>query len=596
MAIRRQAAAERAHKTGNLYKRRVYSLRSRIAAYAVCVTIFLSASTLLVGSYYSSLLVQNTYSSQQDILSSYSERLAQDLNTAESALRNYANSNFDIGMLSTLSVPERVPPYRIRVQNLFSTTLPYMSNIDGMFLFAPQTDSWVCSSGRLNHYPLETYLKALFRSCTETEIAQKHPLNRWFFVRVNGEYYLLRIIPSAYLYSGAWVHLDSLTASLTNLNTYSADYYIVGSDGAPLLPDEKTDGVFPPINGQSFTQELEGNDKTRYLAVASNFAFCDYYICALIPMHDIRASMLSLYGGLLASAVAVVFLMGIVFVALSQIVRRPLTALRQTSAQLHRGDFDTRLCTDEEPCLELREIDTAINTLLDEIESLRIHIYEEQIARTEFELQYLKSQIAPHFLINCFQTLYALPNTPDGQILTQRMIQTLSDHLRYTLNAQSQVPLSRELHYVRNYIELTDIRFPKCMTYECDVDSACENAAVFPMVLLMLTENTIKYNLVMGEPLTLRITGHSLTRGETRYIHLTHIDSGDGYSREQLEELRSLDVNNMPHTDGHRIGVYNVIKRMDILYHGQGNIHFSNEPRMGARIDIEIPYMEYDRE
>lgn len=578
-----------------LHQSRTYSLKRRIVGYSIIAVIFILISTIIIGSYYSSLLVQNAYQSQQDMLNNYNVQLTHELSAAESCLITYANDHIDVGMLTTLDKTENVLPYRVRVHNLFSTTLTYMSHIDGLFIYAPKTDSWVCNCGNVNDYPLDEYLKLLLRGSTAEELADNYPLNRWFFVTVKGEYYLLRIIPSAYCYSGAWVRLDTLTESLTNLSTYTTSFYFIADDGTPLLADDETDGIFAamkPIE-HSGTQQLTGKDGKKYLAVTSSLSFCDYYITALISMHDIHASMMSVYWGLLLSGIALLVLVSFLLFSLTHFIRRPLAALRQTSAQLHQGNFDTRLCIAEEPCTELREVDTAINTLLDEIEHLRIHIYEEQLARTEFELQYLKSQIAPHFLINCFQTLYALPKTADGQALTQRMIQTLSDHLRYTLNTQSRVPLSRELHYVKNYIELTKIRFPDCVTYECSVEPLCEDASVFPMILLMLTENTIKYNLVMGEPLILRIAGHSFIRDDVRYIHLTHIDSGDGFSGEHLDKLNRLHEFNSPPTDGNHVGLYNVLKRMDILYYGQGSIVFSNEPQMGARIDIEVPYESY---
>lgn len=585
-------------KSRHVIQTKEYSLQRRILGYSVCVIVFVVLSTFFIGSYYSSLLVQNTYQNQQDILDNYTDRLTQDLFAAESCLISYPNENIDIGMLTTLDSPQKVLPYKIRVNNLFSTTLMYMSTIDGMFLYAPRTDSWICNCSDISHYPLGEYLKALFRTRTDGELTEEIPMDRWVFVSVDEEHYLLRLIPNNYCYTGAWVHLDTLMKSLTNLSNYATSYYFVENDGTPLIPDASVNGIFAPMgeNTRSYTQNLRGNDGKKYLAVTSNFPFCDYYIAALISTRDIRASMMSVYWGIMLSGISAAVLICVIFWALSQLVRRPLTALQQTSEQLHRGDFDTRLTTVDEPCLELREIDKAINKLLDEIGELRIHIYEEQIARTEFELEYLKSQIAPHFLINCFQTLYALPNTPDGQTLTQRMIQTLSDHLRYTLNAGSLVPLSRELHYVKNYIELTDIRFPKCITYECSVEPSCESASVFPMVLLMLTENTIKYNLVMGEPLIIRICGYTKVRGKVYYIHLTHIDSGDGFDKESLDALNGIDVDDMPKPNGYQVGLYNVLKRMRILYHGLGSIHFSNEPRMGARIDVEIPYTKYKPE
>ena len=58
---------------------------------------------------------------------------------------------------------------------------------------------------------------------------------------------------------------------------------------------------------------------------------------------------------------------------------------------------------------------------------------------------------------------------------------------------------------------MTELRFPGCLNWEIHVDEKCRNASVFPIILLMFTENTIKHNMIMGEELRVRITG-SLVR------------------------------------------------------------------------------------
>ena len=54
---------------------------------------------------------------------------------------------------------------------------------------------------------------------------------------------------------------------------------------------------------------------------------------------------------------------------------------------------------------------------------------------------------------------------------------------------------------------MTELRFPGCLNWEIHVDEKCRNASVFPIILLMFTENTIKHNMIMGEELRVRITG-----------------------------------------------------------------------------------------
>lgn len=592
MSFFERSAEKYREKPGNFKKPAAYSLRRRVLGYAVAASVFILAAFLLIGAYYSSLLVRNTYHIQQESLNNYNRQLTRDLAAAETCLKTFVNENFDIKMLITLNDPGRVPYYKIRTNNLFTTTLSYMTDIDGLFIYVPRTDSWVCHCNNIAHYPIDAWLKMQLCGDSGSALTEEHHSGRWSFVSVDGEYYLLCVIPHAFCYIGAWVHLDTLMDSPIGLSAYETSFYFLGTDGPPIGREGMADG-FPSIEDYDSPHVIDSGH-TQYLAVTSRLDFCDYRIVALISMEDIHSSLMSVYEGLLIAGVAMLLFLCVLLYYLDHFLQRPLAVLRQTADRLHQGDFDTRLDGAAEPCLELRQVDEAVNKLLDEIETLRIGIYEEQLARTEFELEYLKSQIAPHFLINCFQTLYALPGTPDGQALTQRMIQSLSGHLRYTLNASTYVPLSTELYYVQNYVELTNIRFPGCMTYEHRIDPICENAAVFPMILLMMTENTIKYNLVMGEPLLLQIFVSSCVQDGVRRIHLTHIDSGDGFDEESLDALNNLEADSLPMPAGFQVGLYNVFKRLKLLSQGQGSIRFSNEPRMGARIDIEIPYTEYE--
>ena len=97
--------------------------------------------------------------------------------------------------------------------------------------------------------------------------------------------------------------------------------------------------------------------------------------------------------------------------------------------------------------------------------------------------------------------------------------------------------MKEELKYVENFLEMTELRFPGCLNWEIHVDEKCRNASVFPIILLMFTENTIKHNMIMGEELRVRITGSLVERNGEKYVVLTHLDSGSGYFEEDLEYL-----------------------------------------------------------
>lgn len=92
----------------------------------------------------------------------------------------------------------------------------------------------------------------------------------------------------------------------------------------------------------------------------------------------------------------------------------------------------------------------------------RIEAEKQQIEkeRTQAELKNLKSQLNPHFLFNTLNNIYAL--IPIDRTKAQFAVHSLSHMLRYVLyeNNQNYIPLEKEIQFVRNYVELMELRLP----------------------------------------------------------------------------------------------------------------------------------------
>ena len=112
----------------------------------------------------------------------------------------------------------------------------------------------------------------------------------------------------------------------------------------------------------------------------------------------------------------------------------------------------------------------------------------------------------------------------------------------------------------------------------------------------MLSENSIKYNLSTDEKLELHITvwEEEAESGKT-FVHLCHQDSGNGFPEQILEDLNRPDPSLEEISDGSRIGLYHIKKRILLAYGGcHGSVHFSNHPETGgAQVDIIFPYISY---
>lgn len=176
-----------------------------------------------------------------------------------------------------------------------------------------------------------------------------------------------------------------------------------------------------------------------------------------------------------------------------------------------------------------------------------------ELGQTSADLSFLRSQINPHFLFNILNTLYgtALQENADR---TAAGIQKLGDMMRFMLheNNQDRILLAREIEYLRNYIDLQQLRTATSpdITVECDIKDALESSYITPMLLIPFVENAFK---------------HGISLQEKSWIKVSLYDS---------EGLVYFDVHNSIHRKGDTdpehnhsgIGLDNVKQRLAMLY------------------------------
>jgi two-component sensor histidine kinase len=171
----------------------------------------------------------------------------------------------------------------------------------------------------------------------------------------------------------------------------------------------------------------------------------------------------------------------------------------------------------------------------------------------EAELKNLRNQMNPHFLLNTLNNIYALIAFDTEK--AQQAVQDLSKLLRHLLyeNQNTFVKLSKEIDFIRNYIELMRIRLSKEVALEIQMnvpeDSTVEIA---PLIFIALIENAFKHGISPTEPSFIRI--HIEQRGEE-------------------EVLCEISNSNHPKKDtdksGSGIGLEQVQRRLDLLYPGR---------------------------
>jgi len=125
-----------------------------------------------------------------------------------------------------------------------------------------------------------------------------------------------------------------------------------------------------------------------------------------------------------------------------------------------------------------------------EMEALRLAL----IAQTS-QFQALRSQLNPHFLFNCLNSLRELIDEDRNR--AKQVIELLSALLRYTLRADrvETVSLKEELGAVEDYLALEKVRFEERLRMRFDIDPQSLHAKVPPMLLQTLAENGVKHGI-----------------------------------------------------------------------------------------------------
>ena len=113
--------------------------------------------------------------------------------------------------------------------------------------------------------------------------------------------------------------------------------------------------------------------------------------------------------------------------------------------------------------------------------------------KTEAELNFLKSQINPHFLFNTLNNIYSLAREKSDK--TADVILKLSSLLRFMLYETKEkfIPISKEIQFINTYLEIQKIRFDERLKIEFQNSVTDNQELVLPLILLPFLENAFKH-------------------------------------------------------------------------------------------------------
>ena len=193
---------------------------------------------------------------------------------------------------------------------------------------------------------------------------------------------------------------------------------------------------------------------------------------------------------------------------------------------------------------------------------------QKQQLRTE--LDFLKSQIQPHFFFNTLNNLYAL--TIEKSDNAPEVILKLSEIMQYVLYEvkEPKISLLKEINYIHSYLELEKLRYGNSTKSQLSIKGNVDSINVPPLLFLPFIENCFK---------------HGAKNNDTTIISIN-------FEKKDQELLFNVENNfnsNNNIESKHGIGIENVKRRLQLLYSDNFRLNtnvFDNKYIVNLKIPI----------
>ena len=184
-------------------------------------------------------------------------------------------------------------------------------------------------------------------------------------------------------------------------------------------------------------------------------------------------------------------------------------------------------------------------------------IREMEATQLKTELDFLRSQISPHFMFNLMNTLVSMARKK-SQLMEPSLI-SLSQLMRYMLydSSNEKIELLREIEYLKSYINLQLLRFGDTVRFNLFLSGDPQGYAIEPMLLIPFVENAFKHGAEgVDEPMIEVVVS---------------IDDKKDLLR--VKVMNSIGRVERKENEASGIGLVNVRRRLDLLYPGRHSLN-----------------------
>lgn len=575
----------------------VKSIRFKIIFGILSILIPLILFVVYINFYAIRVIHEQVFRGYKNVLTLYAQQIDRSLNAADNYFYQLIAQDAFFEKMNNYDI-DHFTLEAINLSKKFESDLVVHSSLDGIFYYNAKNQTLI--SGYNSNYfgskrdvilqSLENYLK--------TDPAVSYTANKgWLYYDVNGQTYILRLFKVYGDYVGAWIYPDNLLKEIGSIDLGPSGTAVIASHGISLassspVTDDKID------LSHSYDQYYLSGTHAQTLIVGAAAGKGDFSLVALIPEREVLVNFVLLSRIIQLLAWGSILLIPFMYYFTNRVIIRPFNSIMHDMKVIQDGNIDQRIESKKNMADEFRNFSFGFNNMLDQVHDLKIKVYEEKIISQKEELERLKLQINPHFFLNSLNTIYRLTQTRRYD-LVQEMSRCLIDYFRFSIrNSENFVTLKDEVSHVSNFLRIHEMRFPpNTFIYEINVPEVLNSIPVPALFIQNFVENSIKYAVSLDEPVKITLQVELVEQDSTPSMKVIIRDTGPGFPESLLEELQHETALNSENRSENRskIGIKNVLRRMQLLYGDRAHIEFENILPHGAEVRIFLPVTKYLR-
>lgn len=511
------------------------------------------------------------YTTSQDALSA-------NMRIFDSELKNAAVSmvglDYDEDNISQFESSDSMEQYYAQAEYMSRLSRISSNLISGYGVYCPLNDSLIyifdndCS---VDYRHRQTFTN-LIRQTPEVLTGVN-----WHSVSANGLSYLVYSYQLRDTWFFCWAEVDYLLKLTDNwLTTEDGGIILLGTNGEEMTRDDS-------LQGEAFSAPFEGYSLSQgYLVFGQTSETGAYRLVEVVSVWELIRSIF----WVLAAVIAVMgaFLLSLPFL-IHSLNRRffvPMDQLQYAITRVNKGILDYRIPEDH-TSIEFHKLIDSFNGMVAQIQNLKVQTYEDQIAKSRIQMQYMQVQVEPHFYLNALNTINAMAQVGDDELI-QKLTRCLSDYMRFIASSRETVTIAEELKNIDNYLEIMKIRRGDSFIYRLNCQPDVMNIPIPPLLVQTPIENIMKYAFNAYGETRFEVDIRPLRLSGKNGVQITVTDNGKGYPEDYAARF------NAGAGDGEgRIGLQNARTRLRYLYGQETVFHLSNREEGGAKTLIWFP-------